>query len=229
MLYLVTVTEKGGDKRSAEWIAEAPSWQAGGQGRVILDTMFTEEIDKFAHTQLLLWDKPAGATVTVGNFHPAKFHGDGTFTSRVSTVLVEYPIGNYDLGVLFNRTFPDVTTPLHDALHDAVIEFLVNEGLTPEESVVLQIGLPEKIRVEVLQTILMIGARIGANVCEDYGYQDEKEGVMSATHLPEIKDGMTAEQVWAVIEDILDSVKQADEDEKVYETVASYVTNQYGE
>ena len=46
--------------------------------------------------------------------------------------------------------------------------------------------------------------------------------------MEDITDNMSADQVWAIIEDILDSVKLAVPDH-VYKTVADYVTNHYGE
>lgn len=50
----------------------------------------------------------------------------------------------------------------------------------------------------------------------------------------DIRDGMTADEVWAVVNDILDSVALAADDtdataQSVYDVVSDYVTNHYGD
>jgi hypothetical protein len=53
----------------------------------------------------------------------------------------------------------------------------------------------------------------------------------SHTPAPTIHDGMSADEVWAVIDDILESIRLADPsgNDQVFATVNDYVGNRYGD
>ena len=48
---------------------------------------------------------------------------------------------------------------------------------------------------------------------------------------PEINDGMTATQVWSILDDLMSTIELADttEGKQVYRTAMDYIANTYGE